>query len=203
MGIGLAEISIVNFSLDVSVTMRQEQNQSFDRGQRISSRTLSAAAAVGSLGKRLSCVEALKVISLLKCGDPQVRENAINTLSKCGGPDTIIHIARCLLDANIKVRIEACRALGEMRAHNAKAKLYDAVNDRNPLVVCAAASALAHMGDKQGLPFVAKLIFVEGRHRSEAIHALNQITGHDFRSNEQGIKEARNWIRRKKNDIFI
>lgn len=184
------------------VYMRESHNQNLNRGQGVQSRTLSAAAALGSLGRRLSSFEALKVIRLLKSGNPEVRENAINTLYKHGGPDTVIHIARCLLDANIKVRIEACRALGEMRAHSAKAKLYDAVEDRNHLVVCAAASALSRMGDKHGLPAVCKLIFIEGRHRSDAIRALNMITGHDFRANEYGIKEARNWIRRKKDQIF-
>ena len=182
--------------------MRESSYQNPNRGFRGHSQTLSAVAALGSLGKRLNSIEALKVIRLLKSGDPEVRRNAINTLSKHGGPDTIIHIARCLRDASLNVRVEACRALGEMRAHSAKSKLYDAVNDRDPFVVCAAAAALARMGDKQGLPFVCKLIFIEGRHRPEAIRALNQIAGHDFRANEHGTKEARNWIRRNKDKIF-
>ena len=165
-------------------------------------RTLAAAAAAGSLGKRLSSIEALKVIRLLKSGDPKVREGAINTLCRYGSRDNIPHIARCLKDTDIRVRIEACRALGQMRAHNIKAKLYDAVIDRNPYVICAAAAALARMGDKHGLSHVAKLVFMEGRHRSEAIRTLNQITGHTFRANESGIKEARNWILRQKDHIF-
>jgi HEAT repeat protein len=182
--------------------MKHMQNQNSRRGPGGAARTLSGAAALGSLGKRMSSFDALKVIQLLRSGDPQLRENAINTLSRYGGRDTIIHIARCLHDANIKVRIEACRALGEMRAHNVKAKLYDAVHDKNPLVVCAAASALVRMGDKHGLPAVAKLVFIEGQHRCEAIRTLNKITGHDFRANESGVKEARKWIRRKKDEIF-
>lgn len=165
-------------------------------------RALSGAAALGGLGKRLSSVDALKIIRLLRSGDPEMRQNAINTLARYGGRDTIIHIARCLHDANIKVRVEACNALGEMRAHDSKAKLYDALGDKDPFVVCAAASALVCMGDKQGLPAVARLVFSDGPHRSEAIRTLNKLTRQDFRANERGIKDARKWIRRKKDEIF-
>jgi len=66
------------------------------------SQTLVAAAAAGALGKGLSIPEAMKVIGLLKCGDPKVREEAVNTLARYGGRQYISCIARCLRDSDIK-----------------------------------------------------------------------------------------------------
>ncbi len=166
------------------------------------SQSLTAAAAAGSLGKKLSTNDAASVIRLLKSADPQAREKAIQTLAKYGQKEIIPHIARCLRDPDIKIRVEACRALGDMRAHNCKSKLYDALQDKDPYVVCAAAGALSRMGDKQGLEPIAKLVIKNGTYRSEAIRTLNLLTGQDFRANEHGIKEAIRWIKFNKSRFF-
>lgn len=166
------------------------------------SQTLVAAAAAGAMGKGLSIPEAMKVIGLLKCGDPKVREEAVNTLARYGGRQYISYIARCLRDSDIKVRVEACNALGQLRAHTAKKELYDAVLDRNAYVRCAAASALARMGDKYGLPYVTRLICINGQHQVAAVQAYNLITGRHFRPDAHGVAEAVKWVRTNHRNFF-
>jgi HEAT repeat protein len=166
------------------------------------SQTLVAAAAVGALGKDLSIPEGMKVVGLLKCRDPKVREEAVNTLARYGGRQYISYITRALRDSDIKVRIEACNALGQLRAHPAKKDLYDAVMDRNAYVRCAAASALARMGDKYGLPYIARLVCISGQHQATAIQAYNLISGRHFRPGPQGVAEAVKWIRTNHRDFF-
>ena len=169
-------------------------------GQR--SATLTAAAAAGALGKRLSSVEAVKVAGLLKGRDPAVRQRAVSTLGRLGGKDAVHFITQALNDSDIQVRIEACNVLGLRRAHAAKSKLYDAVHDRNASVRCAAAAALACMGDKYGLPSVAKLVCLKGRHQIDAVRALNKITGHHFRVNQSGTAEAIRWIKAQRTSLL-
>ena len=156
---------------------------------------LVAAAAAGALGKGLGIPEGMQVVGLLKSRDPKVREEAVNTLARYGGRQYVSYIARCLRDSDIKVRVEACNALGQLRGHAAKKELYDAVQDRNAYVRCAAASALARMGDKYGLPYVARLVCVNGQHQVTAVQAYNLITGRHFRLDSHGVTEAVKWIR--------
>ena len=182
--------------------MRENRYRTNLNGNGQRSTTLTAAAAAEALGKRLSNIEAVKVAGLLKGTDPAVRQRAVSTLGRLGGKDTVPFIAHALNDSDIHVRIEACNALGLRRAHAAKSKLYDAIHDRNALVRCAAAVALACMGDKYGLPSVAKLVCLKGRHQIDAVRALNKITRHDFRINQGGIAEAIRWIKAQRSSLL-
>lgn len=156
----------------------------------------AAAAALAQAGQTLS---AGKLIGLLGHSDPCVREGAIKNLAASRSPESIPVLIRCLNDRDSRVRVAACQALGTLRAHQAKAKLYDAVVDKDALVRCAAAEALGRMGDKYGLPYVAKLVCLRGGHQYAALRALNVLTGHDFRCNDRGLGQAIAWVRQEKN----
>ena len=93
------------------------------------------------------------------------------------------------------MRVAACNALGKLRAIQGKAKLYDALNDRADDVRCAAAVALASMGDKFGLLPVARLVCKQGDHQLTALKALNTITKQDFPLTRSGLREAIRWIK--------
>ena len=166
------------------------------------SQTLVAAAAAGALGKGLGIPEAMQVVSLLKCRDPKVREEAVNTLARYGGREYVSYIAGALRDSDIKVRVEACKALGHLRAHAAKRELYDAVQDRNAYVRCAAASALGRMGDSYGLPYIARLVCIKGQHQVTALQAYNLLSGRHFRLDAHGVTEAVKWIRAHHRNFF-
>jgi hypothetical protein len=163
---------------------------------------LITAAANTLLGKHPQGPETFRVIQLLKHTDPAVREDAIRSLAKIGGADAASFIARCLDDLDANVRIAACLALGQMRAHGAKSNLYDVLTDRNAYVRCAGATALACMGDKYGLPAVVKLVCLKGRHQMEALRSFNQITAKTFPLTQSGLQEAIHWIDTHKKQLL-
>jgi len=178
--------------------MNNKQSSSKTNTQGVLNRSITAAAAAGALGGRVGSGDILSVIRLLRSGDPKVRQAAIQALVHFGGQETATQVSRCLNDSNVQVRIEACRALGQMRAHSAKARLYDALNGSDALVRCAAAEGLAQMGDKHGLPYVARLVCTKGKHQLESVRTLSLITGHKFRPNKLGLAEAIRWVRLQK-----
>jgi len=160
--------------------------------QQLRERTLTAAAASG-LGRH-SSTDIFKLINLLNSRDPLMRVGAIKNLAAVRGEEAIAAIARCLKDPYPQVRLVACKTLGRLRAHMVKNRLYDALNDRDPRVCCAAAGALGQMGDKFGLPFVLKLL-KEDDYCLDALRALNAITGQKFAVSTSGLKEALNWVK--------
>ena len=157
--------------------------------------TLSGAAAAAVLTNLNHSVGMAGLLRLLADSDPAVRENAIRNLAASRQRGAIEAIARCINDRDVRVRTAACRALGELRAHQFKAKLYDALGDKDAGVRCTAAAALGRMGDKYGLPFVAKLVTVRGRHQYQAVRALNSITGEKFPVNDHGLSAAIRWVK--------
>ena len=179
--------------------MNNKQSSSKTNTQGALNRSVTAAAAAGVLSGRLGSRDILKVTRLLNSSDPKIRQAAIQSLVHFGGQDTAAHVSRCLNDPNLKVRIEAYKALGLMRAHSFKGRLYDALSCSEVLVRCAAAEALAQMGDRYGLPCVARLVCVKGKHQLEALRTLSFITGHKFRPNKLGVAEAIRWVRLQKN----
>ncbi len=163
---------------------------------------LTAAAAAAVLGGRRSSGDSLNIIRLLGNSDPEVRKGAIRNLAGVGGTSAQTAIAGRVGDSDPGVRVEACRALGRLRAHQAKRQLYDVLGDRHGEVCCAAAEALAAMGDKHGLPYVARLVCTSGIHQIPALRCFCQITGQKFPLNSRGLAEAIGWIRFHQNDIM-
>lgn len=163
--------------------------------QQFRRQTLTAAAAATLIPGRSRRADALKVTRLLYNSDPVIRIGAIENLTRIGGPDVIAHITQALNDRDPRVRTEACRALGNLRALTAKNKLYDALTDRSADVRCAAAVALADMGDKYGLPIVARLVCTAGAHQINALRALRHITRQKFSLTRRGLKEAIRWLK--------
>ena len=175
--------------------MRDNHSTTLPVRQAFKSDAFAAAAAAGALGRKLDTREAVKIVALLKSGDPATREKAYQTLARYGGRDYVGYIVRGLNDPDIRIRVETCRLLGDLRAHAVKRQLYDAVVDRNAYVRCAAAEALAKMGDKYGLPYVARLVCISGKHQIEALRSYNFITGRKFKLGESGVNDAVKWIR--------
>jgi len=166
-------------------------------------KALSAAAAAAVLGKRSSAFETLNIIRLLSHSDPKIRTGAIQSLTQIGGRDVIAPLCRCLNDPDHDVRYAACQALGQLRAHDARAVLVDALQDPIASVRCAAAVALSWMGDRSGLPMVAKLLKLSGRHQTEALRSLNLITGQRFPFTPSGIKDAQRWLLWHRKDLGL
>lgn len=157
--------------------------------------TLNAAAAAAALGKRRSPLDIFRIIGLLTNKDPLTREGAIKNLTGIGGREAADAIARRLADGDPRVRAAACHALAEMRALRHKAQLYDALYDRDVPVRCAAAAALARMGDNYGLTAVVKLLKNPGPHARQALQTLNLITNRKFPLSQKGHAEALRWIK--------
>lgn len=155
-----------------------------------------AGAAAATLCKGSLPVDSLrKALRLLRNNDPEIRADAIRTVSNSGDRQVIDAISSCLTDPDVKVKCSACKSLGRMRAHSAKAPLLDALSDRDLTVRCCAASALAMMGDNSGVLAVMKLVCTKGRHQYEAIRSLNSITGQNFPANLDGLATAARWIK--------
>lgn len=161
---------------------------------KVRQQSLAGAAAAALTGRSRTC-DILNVASLLKSRDPLTRQGAIKNLVTMGGPQAMHAIARALYDANPKVRITACKALGNMRAHPAKSQLLDTLNDRDPVVTCAAAEALCTMGDKAGLLHVARMVRSQSTHTWRALRILNQLTNSHFSIDDAGLAHARSWIK--------
>ena len=160
--------------------------------------TLSGAAAAAALSGRASAVDIVNVTALLKNADPLTRQGAVKNLALMGGPQAIAAIARALYDPNADVRIASCKALGTMRAHAAKCQLLDTLNDNDPTVCCAAAEALAIMGDKTGLPHLARIVCTPGPQRWRALRSLNRLARTDFALDDVGLAEAKRWLKRNR-----
>ena len=174
--------------------MNERQDHNISR-ERLGRKPLGRAAVAMALGKRTDAAEIIKITRLLNNCDPVVRQDTIKKLAQIRGPDAILAISRCLRDSDPQVRATACKTLGRMRAQSAKAQLYDALHDSNDLVCCSAAEALAKMGDNIGLTQIKKLVCTSDRYRWQALRTLNILTNNDFRINEQGLKEAIQWIK--------
>ena len=158
----------------------------------------STRAAAIMLGTKRGRSDVVQLVCLLNDRDPTIRQSTIRSLAQIGGASAAGAVARCVGDSDPSVRAAACRALGHMRAHSARGPLHDALQDRNREVVCAAADALARMGDKAGLPHVARLIRKGASCRWEALRALNlMITGQQFPINQKGLEQALRWIERQ------
>ena len=155
--------------------------------------TISRRCAVSS-GKRIDNNDAATVIRFLKHNDPLIRQDALKVLARFPNPMTHPFIGRCLTDTSLFVRVEACLAIGRLKIHKLKGKLYDILLSKNPLVICAAATALAQMGDKKGLAYVAKLVCIRGKHQIEAVKTLNIVATKRFSLTQSGVKEATRWI---------
>ena len=80
-------------------------------------------------GKRANAVRALRLLP----NNPKAQEMAENALA----------------DPNPNVRAAAAKALGPMGAVSAEAKLKEALNDKEPAVVLAAAHSLFFLGDRE------------------------------------------------------
>jgi len=119
---------------------------------------LAANTAATILTTRRGSNDTFRITSLLANRDPVVRLAAVSSLVEIGGANAADALARHTSDASADVRTAACKGLGKMRAHWAKAKLYDSLHDNEPRVRCAAADALAAMGDNIGLAPVVKLV---------------------------------------------
>ena len=172
-----------------------------DIKQKLQRQTLSGAAAATVLGRSNSVVDIVRISRTLNSSDPTMRQETINNLTQIGGREAAMAVARCLRDPYPSVRSAACKALGNMRAHTAKAQLYDALHDKDPVVCCSAAGALAVMGDKAGLPQIVKIICTRGKHQLQALRSLNIITKQDFRINPRGLEDAIRWIKAKKKHL--
>ena len=182
---------------------KMDKNEQREIARReLRNRTLNAAAAVtcsqgGSRG------DIAKITNLLYHNDPLVREGAIKNLARLSRRELAPHIKQALNDRDCRGRAAACHALGEMRAIASKSKLYDALSDREPVVRCAAAVALADMGDKYGLSHVARLVCTKGKHQIDALQAFNQITRQKFPLTKKGIKQAVHWCRLQSKSLGV
>ena len=65
-------------------------------------------------------------------------------------PDPVALVESALTDKDSGTRAAACSTLGEMKAHSSIPKLREALDDKAPEVIFAAAKALYGMGDPQG-----------------------------------------------------
>ena len=163
---------------------------------------LSGVAAASILAQRNSATDVIRISRMLNNPDPVIREGTIKSLAQSGGRDAAMAVVRCVRDRDPGVRAAACKALGQMRAHSAKAPLYDALYDSSYMVCCCAAGALAAMGDKIGLAQVMKLLCSSGRHQREALRSLNMITGRNFRVNADGLRQAIHWVAEQKKQFL-
>ena len=150
-----------------------------------------AAAAINLTASTKSVGE---LLLLLSHSNTAIRVSAVESLCQKRGIEAINGIASRLTDADYRVRIAACNALGKMRAHTARRQLYDTLYDKNPLVCCVAAAALSIMGDKIGLPHVVRHLRTSGLHRLEALKSLNVIAGRNFPLNQKGVEQAIRWL---------
>ena len=155
-------------------------------------------AAAIMLGAKRGRSDAIQLVCLLNDRDPTIRQSAIRSLAQIGGASAVEAIARRVGDTDPSVRAAACRALGHMRAHSARGPLLDALRDRDREVICAAADALARMGDKAGLPHIARLVRKGVSCKWEALRALNlMVTGQQFPVSQTGLEQAVRWIERQ------
>ena len=166
--------------------------------QHLNRQTLTAAAAAILQPRSAPRDNLLKMSRLLYNSDPLVRSDAVRKMVALNSREAIPHITQLLNDQDYRVRREVCTALGKLRAFQVKNKLYDALSDRNAEVRCAAAAALAEMGDKYGMPHIVRLVCTKGNHQITALKALRQITGQKFALTPRGIKEAIRWIKLRK-----
>ncbi len=164
-------------------------------------RRLSGVDAAAILSNQCSVAEIMKIAPLLNHADPVIREGAVSSLVRIGGPDAASQIAKLLGSSDSHMRTIACESLGQIRALDEKSKLYDSLQDHNPNVRCAAAVALRQMGDQAGLPTVILTLRHKGEHQIYALRCLNDITGRGFPLTKRGVQEALRWARLTKQGV--
>ena len=160
--------------------------------------TLAANSAAAILTRRGSEGGAERFLRLLNNADPAIRQAAVENLARLGSRDVAQIIARRTGDVAPGVRAAACQALGSLRAHWARAQLYDALHDRDSTVQCAAADALARMGDNAGLAVVARLVRLVGPHQYQALQTVNHIMRQDFPLSRRGLKDACRYLKARR-----
>ena len=188
--------------MEETAAVEMDRNTQNDRIRRHLNRQTLTAAAAAAIQMKTSPRDNLRKMSrLLYNPDPIVRTDAVRKMVDTGSREAIPHINQLLNDRDFRVRMEICTGLGKLRAFQAKNKLYDAISDRNIEVRCAAAAALADMGDKYGLPHIIRLVSTKGDHQLKALRALCHITGQKFSINPRGLKEAIRWLKLRKKTI--
>ena len=154
----------------------------------------NAAAAILA-GRQNSNSDFIRVTSQLHDRDPAIREAAVTNLGGIGGQDAIRAAARLIRDGAPNVRAATCHALGRMRAHTVKRELYDALSDSDVVVKCAAAGALAQMGDKAGLPQIKALLKQRGPQQYRALRTFNLITNKKLPISQCGVRLAMRYLK--------
>jgi len=98
------------------------------------------------------------LISVLKDGDPGVRQAAAESLGRIGDPRAIEPLGALLGDANVDVRRSAVEALGQLEDPKAIPALGKATGDANPAVRRDAAEALLSFDDPAATEPLIKLL---------------------------------------------
>ncbi len=131
-----------------------------------------------------------RLMVLLADSNSSYRAAALIAISELRGSKVGNVVIARLNDCATAVRVVACQQVLALNLRSAVPILYDCLNDRQPLVVCAAACTLLEFGDSCGYESVVKAVLKKGAHQMEALRSLNCFIDEKFPLNEKGLKAA-------------
>jgi len=122
------------------------------------------------------------LVKALKDRDPEVREEAVDSLAELKDERAIVYLTDVLLsDKNEDVRESAAAALGELGDERAIDPLIQALRDKDAGVRESAVNALAEIGSKEVISPLMDALSDEDEDVREAVEeALEEITEGDF-----------------------
>ncbi|MBN2841481.1 MAG: HEAT repeat domain-containing protein [Sedimentisphaerales bacterium] len=131
-----------------------------------------------------------RLMVLLADSNSSYRAAALIAISELRGSKVGNIVIARLNDCATVVRMVACQQVSALNLRTAVPILYDCLNDRQPLVVCAAACTLLDFGDSCGYESVVKAVLKKGAHQMDALKSLNRFMEEKFPVNEKGLKAA-------------
>jgi len=160
------------------------------------------AAVVASCGLHkhnvMDDTDAIQIVQLLKNKSPDVRRRAIKILFKFGSIEMLAFVAPLLKDKSGLVIIEACKVLGLRKMIDYIDPLNEVMLSSKLSIRTAAATALAQMGEQNGIDVLMTLACTRGKHQTTAVKAFGLVVGQKFHCTPRGIETMQTWIQHQK-----
>ncbi len=182
------------------------------RGKRVNGHRPSSGPDPNVALSELDRIASLRTISpndektavqLAGSTEPKVRHRSIEVLAKIGTKVPRMTLMNLLKDGDPEVRERAVDAAGALRMEEAAYLLRQRLSDPVETVALRAAGALGLLGERTGLPLVARALALDNGLTRLAARTFGEIVGHRFPANSDGIQAARRYLDAKKSVLRV
>lgn len=142
-------------------------------------------------------------VQLAGSTEPKVRHKSIEVLARIATKAPRMTILSLLKDIDPEVRERAVDAAGSLRMEEAAYLLRQRLSDPVETVALRAAGALGLIGERTGLPLVARALARDNGLTRLAARTFGEIVGHRFPANADGIQAARRYLAAKKSVLRV